>query len=218
VRVTNAQGSPLANSTLSFSVLTGSGSVASAASTTVTTDADGVAQTTWVLGAGSVRQYLEAKAGNATARLRAVVDTSRLMYLSVRDTAAVGDTLHLWTAVGLANAEGEAWGAAVTILSWGDTSYVTRTSRLTAADAQMRSFSHLALSKNSVTLAASLPTNASTSATAGPRMFAIDFVVRSAAKGKDINFTLANPALVGARTFTDLHGSVGAVGATVHVQ
>lgn len=218
VQVLNAQNSPLANSTVTFSVVTGSGSVASATSTTVTTDADGKAQTTWVLGEGSVRQLLQAKAGNATARLRAVVDTSRVMYLSVRDTVAVGDTIRVWTAVGLENAPGEAWGSAISVLNWGDTNSVRLTYRLAVADPSLKFFSHIGATGTAVASAASLPTNSSGSATGGPRMFGIDFVVKPAAKGKDVQFTLGATALVGARTFTNLRTSVGVVGATVHVQ
>lgn len=218
VQVLNAQSSPLANTTVTFNVITGGGSVANAASTTVTTDADGKAQVGWVLGEGSVRQVLEAKAGSVTTRLRAVVDTSRVMYLSVRDTAAVGDTIRVWTAVGLANAPGEAWGSAISMLSWSDTTLVRLTYRLGAADPGMKFYSHIAPSGSMVTSAASLPGNTTSSATGGPRLFGIDFVVKPGAKGKDVHFTLSSSALVGAGTFTDLHNSVGVVGATVHVK
>ena len=218
VQVFNGRNAPLANTTVTFNVVTGGGNVANASSASVTTDADGIARTSWVLGGGSVRQLLEAKAGNAATRLRAVVDTSRVMYLSVRDTAVVGDTIRVWTAVGLANAPGEVWGSAISILSWGDTSAVRLTYRLGVADPTMKFFSHIAPAGNMVTAAASLPGNNSANPAGGPRLFGIDFIVRSAAKGKDIHFTLGSTALVGAGTFTDLSSAIGAVGATVHVK
>lgn len=216
-KVVNAQGSPLSGASVTFKVARGNGYVANATSTTVVTDAQGTASVSWFLGSGTVRQALDVSAGTAVQRVAAVVDTTRLLYLSAPDTVNAGDTLHLWTAVGLSQAPGEVWGTLVSTLYWPDKSYVTFV-HLTPVDPAMVYFYHNAPTLDGVTLAASLPTNSAAAATSGPRMYSVDLVINSAAKGKDVLFTLGARDLVAARTFTDLKPRADAVGTSVHVR
>lgn len=214
-RVTNSQGNPIANTPVTFSVTRGFGSVASA---TVTSDANGQAATSWTLGDGSVRQLLSVTAGKVTQLATARVDTTRLVYLSVPDTAKVGDTLHVWTSVGLSAAPGEAWGSLVSTIGWSDTSYVKALS-YSRADARMEFFNVFGQTLRTLQTAASFPENQSSNLDGGPRVFALNFLVKQAASGKDVSFTVGASAIVGARTFTDLRSAAGsAVGATVHIR
>lgn len=214
-RVTNSRGNPIAGAAVSFTVTRGFGTVASS---TVTTDANGQATTTWSLGDGSVRQLLTIKAGSVSQLATARVDTTRTLYLSVRDTANVGDTLHVWASVGLAQAPGEAWGSLVSIFGWNDTSYVKALS-YSRADSHMEFFNVFGQTMRTLQTASSFPENQASNIDGGPRIFALNFLVKPGASGKDVSFTIGSSALVGARTFTDLRNSVGGtVGATVHVR
>jgi len=214
-RVTNAKGNALANTPVTFTVTRGSGIVAS---TMVTTDANGQASTSWTLGDGSVRQLLSVSAGKASQVATARVDTTRLIYLSVPDTAKVGDTLHVWTSVGLAGAPGEAWGSLLSIIGWSDTSYVKALS-YSRADTRMEFFNVFGQTMRTLQTAASFPENQASNLDGGPRVFALNFLVKQAATGKDVSFTIGSSGLVGARTFTDLRSAAGtAVGATVHIR
>ena len=214
-RVTNSRGNAIAGTSVTFTVTRGFGNVAAS---TVTTDANGEASTTWSLGDGSVRQLLTVKAGSVSQLATATVDTSRAVYLPERDTANVGDTLHVWASVGLGGAPGEAWGSLVSNLGWNDTSYV-KALTYSRADSHMEFFNVFGQTMRTLQTAASFPENQSSNPDGGPRVYALNFLVKQAASGKDISFTLGSSALVGARTFTDLRNSVvGSVGATVHVR
>ena len=88
-RVTNSQGNPLAGQAVSFAVTRGSGAVSAA---TVTTDNNGVAQTTWTLGTGAVRQEVTATVGSLAQVATATVDTTRSRARrACRCAAAVGN-------------------------------------------------------------------------------------------------------------------------------
>lgn len=212
--VTNAQGTGIAGAPVAFSVVRGLGMVANAPTTTVTTDGAGNAQVGWTLGNGAVRQQIAVTAGTVTQSVDATVDTSRALYISLRDTANVGDTLRVWAAAGLAGAPGEVWGAVMSTLTWTDTGYVTPF-RIVRVDSSARFYYHFAPSGKMLTTAASFPTNP---AGTGPRMWALDYVVKAAAKGHDVVFTFSASDLVAARTFVDLKNAVTPVGATVHIR
>ncbi|NUO64018.1 MAG: Ig-like domain-containing protein [Gemmatimonadaceae bacterium] len=214
-RVTNARGNAVANVPVTFTVTRGFGTVTSAS---VTTDANGEASTSWSLGDGSVRQLLTVQAGSVKQLATARIDTTRLVYLSAPDTVNVGDTVHVWTAVGLAGAPGEAWGSIVSTIGWSDTSSVKALS-YSRADTRMEFFNVFGQTLRTLQTAASFPENQASNIDGGPRVFALNFLVKPSASGKDVSFTVGASALVGARTFTDLRSAAGSsVGATVHVR
>lgn len=217
-RVTNARGNPVAGANIVFKVTRGAGAISDGSQFTTVTDANGTAQVNWALGSSAVRQQLSISAGTISQQVTATVDTARLLYLSTPDTVSVGDTIRVWASAGLADTPGEVWGSMIGSIGWSSASYVTWVQRVTPADRGMEFFYHSAPTSDALTMAGSLPSNAATSATAGPRMFRLDFVALPAAKGHDIVFNFSSTGLVAARTFTNLRTGIRVVGATVTVR
>ncbi|HEX2779059.1 MAG TPA: hypothetical protein VHM30_06155 [Gemmatimonadaceae bacterium] len=216
-QVKNAAGTPLSGKTVTITPARGDGTIGGSSSYTAVTDAEGKVQVPWSLGAGSVRQLLQFTAGSVSQRASATVDTTRTLYLSAPDTASVGDTVRVWTAVGLTQAPGEAWGALASTIAWGDSAYARATTVL-KADSRTAFFYHFAPARNEINTAVSLPANTASNVSGGPRMYGLAFVVKAPARGRDLRFTLSSTALVGASTFTDLLNGVTPVGATVHIR
>lgn len=216
-QVKSASGAALSGKTVTITPARGDGTIGGSSSYTAVTDAEGKVQVPWSLGAGSVRQLLQFSAGTVSQRATAIVDTTRTLYLSAPDTASVGDTVRVWTAAGLAQSPGEAWGALASTITWGDSSYAGAVTVI-KADSRTAFFYHFSPARNEINTAVSLPTNAAGSPTGGPRVYALDFVVKAAARGRDLRFTLSSSALVGASTFTNLLNGMNPVGATVHIR
>lgn len=204
-RVTNAQGNPVAGKPVTFTVTRGSGTVAAA---TVTTDNDGVAQTTWTLGSGAVTQTVKASIGSVQQLATAVVDTTRSLFLlAERDTVSVNDTIWLNVYAGT-SALGEARGAV-------QETFVNQNSsaaQLAAIIYYRPELIDNSGSESHLSILTSEPTNTA----ARERYLRLGYV---AVLGKrDVQFTHAVAAFYAARTFNDLLSRVGVVGANVHIR
>ena len=205
-RVTNAQGNPIAGNAVSFTVTRGDGAVSSA---TVNTDNDGVAQTGWTLGSGSVRQELTVAAGSLKQIATATVDTTRSLFLlPARDTVAVGDTIWLSLVSGTTALGNEVRGAV-------QESIVNSTpTAAKLAAIQYTGGEYFDYTGNSGTL--NLMTGGPTNTAARQTYMRVGYLTTSGAK--TIKFTHSAAGFVGARTFNDLLGRVSVVGASVYVR
>jgi hypothetical protein len=87
--------------------------------------------------------------------------------------------------------------------------------RIVRVDSSARFYYHFEPSGKMLTTAASFPANPAGS---GPRMWALDYVVKPGAKGHDVVFTFSASDLIAARTFVSLRDAVTPVGATVHIR
>jgi len=206
VRVTNAQGNPVAGKAVEFAVTRGAGTVASA---TVTTDNNGLAQTAWTLGSGSVRQEVTATAGAASGIAIATVDTTRSLFLlPTRDTVSRGDTIWLSLVSGTTGLNGEVRGAVQESIVNSTPSFA----KLAAIIYLSGEYFDYAGNSGTITMVSSGPTN-----TAGRQTYArVGYVTTSG--GRAIEFTHSATGFVGARTFTDLLGRASVVGASVYVR
>jgi len=209
VRVTNAQGNPVAGKPVDFTVTRGAGTVASA---TVTTDNNGVAQTAWTLGSGTVRQEVKATINSLVQSAVATVDTTRSLFLlPLRDTVSVGDTIWVSMIAGTSALNGETRGAVretVTnsIPSGAGIASVIYT-RGEYLDIQQPTGAVL----NFVT---SGPTNAQ----ARQLYMRLGYVARQIGSGHDVILTHTSDSFIGARTFNNLRDRVSVVGAVVHIR
>ena len=205
-RVTNAQGNPIAGSPVAFTVTRGDGTVASA---TVNTDNNGIAQTAWTLGSGSVSQELAAAAGSLKQLATATVDTTRSLFLlPMRDTVATGDTIWLSLISGTTALGGEVRGAVQeSIVNSTPVAARLAAIRYTAGE-------YFDYTGNSGTL--NLMTGAPTNTAARQTYMRVGYLVTSGSK--TIKFTHSAAGFVGARTFNDLLGRVSVVGASVYVR
>ena len=204
-RVTNAQGNPVSGQVVTFAVTRGGGSIAAP---TVTTDNNGVAQTTWTLGSGAVSQNVKAAVGSIQQLATAVVDTSRsLFFLAARDTVAVGDTIWIDVYSGT-SALGETRGA-------------VQESVINSAPAA----AHLAAiiytrgeliddtgNNSQINLITSGPTNT----LARQKYLRLGYVASSS--NRDVQFDHAAVAFYAARSFNDLLTRVSVVGTPVHIR
>jgi len=206
VRVTNSQGDPLVGQTVTFAVTRGGGSVASPS---VTSDNSGLAQTTWTLGSGAVRQSLKASAGSATALATATVDTTHSLYLMAeRDTVSLGDTIWLNVIAQTTGLPGEVRGAVQESFVNHNPS-AAQLIRLTYYDDTRPD---LAGTDANFVLLTSAPTNSA----ARQRYFLIGY--KATQSGEDIAFGHDASGFIGARTFTDLLSRVSVVGTVVHIR
>lgn len=205
-RVTNSQGNPVAGKAVSFAVTRGGGTVASSS---VTTDNDGIAQTTWTLGAGSVRQQVKATAGSVSSLATATVDTTRSLFLlPLRDTVSVNDTIWVTVVSGTSGLNGEVRGAVQESI----VNSIPTAARLVTLYYMQGEFFDYTGNSGTLNLITSGPTNTF----ARDTYLRIGYVATSA--GKDVNFSHAVSGFIGARTFTDLRSNVSVVGATVHIR
>jgi len=205
-RVTNAQGNPIAGNAVAFTVTRGDGTVASA---TVSTDNDGVAQTSWTLGSGTVRQEVTASAGSAKRIAIATVDTTRSLFLlPARDTVSAGDTIWLSLISGTTGLGGDVRGAVQETIVNG-TPTAARLASILYTGGEFFDYTG-----NSGTL--NLMTAGPTNIAARQRYMQVGYVATSGSK--TIKFTHSAAGFVSARTFNDLLGRVSVVGASVYVR
>jgi Big-like domain-containing protein len=206
VRVTNSQGNPVAGKAVSFAITRGGGTVASSS---VSTDDDGIAQTSWTLGAGSVKQQLKATAGSASQLATATVDTTRSLFLMpLRDTVSVNDTIWVTAVSGTTGLNGEVRGAVQESI----VNSIPTAARMVTLYYMQGEFFDYTGNGGTLNLVTSGPTNT----LARQTYLRIGYVAMSA--GKDVNFAHAVSGFFGARTFSDLRSSVSVVGATVHIR
>lgn len=205
-RVTNSQGNPLAGQSVAFTVTRGSGSVSSG---TVTTDNNGVAQTTWTLGAGAVRQQVAATVGSLKQIATATVDTTRSLYLMAKhDTVSANDTIWLDVIAQTTGLGGETRGAVQESFVNNNPS-AAQLVRIFYSRDELLNYSGTNSNLNILT---SGPTNAS------PRQLYLQLGYIATRSGQDIQFDHTASGFVAARTFTDLLNRVSVVGTVVHVR
>ena len=209
-RVTNSQGNPVSGASVTFAVTRGEGTVAS---TTVTTGGDGVAQTSWRLGSGAVRQELKASAGSVAQTATATVDTTRSLFLlAASDTVSVGDTIWVDFYAGTSGLGNETRGAIQ--------ESITNNVPLAATQVWPVYYYYanddieIAQPKASeLDFVTAGPTNTA----ARQRYLRVGYLARSFS-GKDVTFTHAANVLFGALTFNDLMIQVRVVGTSVHIR
>ena len=205
-RVTNSQGNPVAGKAVDFTVTRGDGTVASA---TVTTDNNGVAQTSWTLGSGSVRQEVTATAGTLNQVATATVDTTRSLFLlPARDTVSIGDTIWLSLVSGTSALGGEVRGAVQESIV-NDTPSAAQLAAIRYVGGEYFDYTGNSGPLNLMTAG---PTNTAARQT----YMHVAYVTKSGAR--TIKFAHSAAGFVGARTFNDLLGRVSVVGASVYVR
>lgn len=205
-RVTNAQGNPLSGQTVTFAVTRGSGSVSAG---TVTTDNNGVAQTSWTLGSGTVRQEVKATINSLFQTATATVDTSRSLYLMAKqDTVSVSDTIWINVIAQTTGLGGEVRGAVQE--SFINTSPgAAKLVRIFYSQGELLDY---AGTGSNLSILTSGPNNAS----ARQRYLQLGYVATRS--GQDIQFDHTATGFVAARTFTDLLSRASVVGTVVHVR
>ena len=208
-KVTNSQGNPVAGKAVDFTVTRGEGTVASA---TVTTDNNGVAQTSWTLGSGTVRQEVKATINSLVQTATATVDTTRSLFLlPLRDTVAVNDTIWVNMIAGTSALGGETRGAVQETITSNSPAAATPVSVIYTRG----EFLDLQQPTSAVlSLASSGPTNGQ------PRQLYIrvGYLARQLGSGHDVRLRHTASSVIGARTFTDLTSRVSVVGASVHIR
>ncbi|MFL5560266.1 MAG: Ig-like domain-containing protein [Gemmatimonadaceae bacterium] len=204
-RVTNAQGNPVAGKPVDFTVTRGGGSVAAL---TVTTDNSGIAQTTWTLGSGAVRQNVKASVGTVQGLATATVDTTRSLFLmAAKDTVSVGDTIWVDFYSGT-TALGETRGAVQETV----VNSIPLAAHLAAIIYTRGELIDDSGTNAQLTVVTSGPTNAQ----ARQKYMRFGYVASSS--GKDVQFNHTAAAFVAARTFNDLLSRASVVGTTVHIR
>ena len=205
-RVTNAQGNPLSGQSVSFAVTRGNGIVSAG---TVLTDNNGVAQTTWTLGAGAVRQEVAATIGSLKQVATATVDTSRALYLVAKqDTVSVQDTIWIDVVAQTTGLPGEVRGAVQESIIDRNPGAAQLVKLYYFGNEQV----DLAGTNSNFTILSSDPTNAA----ARQRYFLVGLVATRS--GQDIQFDHTASGFVAARTFTDLLNRASVVGTVVHIR
>lgn len=208
-RVTNAQGNPVSGKPVNFTVTRGLGAVAS---TTVNTDNNGIAQTSWTLGTGAVRQEVLATIASYEALATANIDTTRALFLmALKDTVSVGDTIWLNSISGTTGLGGEVRGAVQETIT-------------TSIQAAATPVSVIYTSGEYIDL--STPNGATLNViTSGPLnqsrrqlYMRTGYIARAIGAGKDIQFTHTSASFLGARSFNDLRNRVSVVGTSVHIR
>lgn len=204
-RVTNAQGNPVAGKPVDFIVTRGGGSVAAP---TVTTDNNGIAQTTWTLGSAAVRQTVKASVGTVQGLATANVDTTRSLFLmAASDTVSVGDTIWVDFYAGT-TALGETRGAVEESV----VNSIPMAARLAAIIYTRGELIDDTGASQQLTVVTSGPTNTQ------PRQRYMRFGYVASSSGKEVQFTHTAAAFVAARTFNDLLSRASVVGTTVHIR
>jgi hypothetical protein len=204
-RVTNAQGNPVSGQAVTFSVTRGGGSVAAP---TVTTDNDGVAQTTWTLGSGAVRQNVKAAVGSVKQLATATVDTTRSLFLlAAKDTVAAGDTIWIDVYAGT-SALGEVRGAV-------QESVINSTPSVAHLAAIIYTRGEL-IDDTGNSAQINLVTSGPTNTLARQKYLRLGYVASSG--NKDIQFNHTAVAFYAARSFNDLLSMVSVVGTPVHIR
>lgn len=208
-RVTNSQGNPVAGKAVTFTVTRGLGTVGSA---TVNTDNSGIAQTTWTLGNGAVRQEAVVTIGALTQMATASVDTTRSLFLmALRDTVSVGDTIWINEIAGTTALLGETRGAVQQTITTSSSAAASIVSVIYTSGEYIDINQPSAAVLNFITSGPANP---------APRQLYMrtGYLARSLGAGKDVQFTHAATAFLGARTFNDLLTRVSVVGTSVHIR
>lgn len=204
-RVTNAQGNPVSGQTVTFTVTRGGGSIGAPS---VTTDNNGVAQTTWTLGSGAVRQNLKASVGTVQQLATAVVDTTRSLFmLAASDTVSVGDTIWVDFYAGT-SALGETRGAVQETIA----NSIPLAARLASIIYTRGELIDDTGNNSQITVVTSGPTNTQA------RQKYMRFGYLATSSNKDVQFGHTASAFFAARTFNDLLSRVSVVGAPVHIR
>lgn len=207
-RVTNAQGNPVSGKAVNFTVTRGLGTVAS---TTVNTDNNGIAQTSWTLGTGAVRQEVLATTSSYEALATANIDTTRAFFLmALKDTVSVGDTIWLNVISGTTGLGGEVRGAAQETV----TTSIPAATRIVRIFYLSNYFDYQAPSGGSLSLVTSDPTNSLRRQT----YLQLGYVAQAIGAGKNVQFTHTAASLLGARSFNDLRNRVSVVGTSVRIR
>jgi hypothetical protein len=181
----------------------------------VTTNADGRASTPWMLGTQHIHQQATARAAGLDKVLTATasVDTTRALYVSVRDTVEAGDTVTVNVRINLAGAGNARRGMVVGTLGW-PTSQLTFQSLITR-EGDLSSSKYTSGANGALTVATGAPANVFT----GDEIaFAAHFLVPASASGQDIQLSLTPRGVVAAGTLADLLGQISAVGTSTHVR
>ena len=208
-RVTNAQGNPVSGKAVNFAVTRGLGTVAS---TTVTTDNNGVAQTTWTLGPGAVRQEARVTVASLSQTATATVDTTHALFINaLKDTVAVGDTIWLYSFAGTTSLNGETRGAVMESITTGPSSAVEVVS---VVYLQGEYIDLAQPSTATISFVTSGPKNTN------PRQnyLRTAYIAKQFGAGKDVQFAHGATSFLGARTFNDLLNRVNVVGTSVHIR
>lgn len=209
VRVTNAQGNPVAGKPVDFTVTRGAGTVASA---TVSTDNNGVAQTSWTLGSGTVRQEVKATINSLVQSAIATVDTTRSLFLlPSRDTVSVGDTIWVSMIAGTSGLNGEVRGAVRETI----TNNIPSGAGIARVIYTQGEFLDVQQPTGAVL---NFVTSGPTNAQARQLYMRLGYVARQIGSGHDVVLTHTSDSFIGARTFTSLRDRVSVVGAMVHIR
>lgn len=209
--VTNSQGNPVAGKTVTFTVVRGSGSVAAA---TVTTDNNGVAQTSWTLGNGAVRQNVKASVGTVNQLATATVDTTRSLFLMAeKDTVSVGDTIWIGVIAGTSGLGGETRGAINESIVTSIPAAATLTQPVYYYYANDY-ITYVRPNGGTVNFVTSGPSDSD----ARQKYLRVGYLAKSFGAAHDIQFTHAVTEFFGARTFNDLRDRVSVVGTLVHIR
>lgn len=209
VRVTNAQGNPVAGKPVDFTVTRGAGTVASA---TVTTDNNGVAQTAWTLGSATVRQEVKATTNSLVQSVYATVDTTRSLFLlPLRDTVSVNDTIWVNMIAGTSGLNGEVRGAVQETVS---NSIPAGAGLVRIMYTQGEMLDYQAPTGSALRLATTAPQNSQSR----QLYMRLGYLARAIGSGHDVLLTHTATSFIGARTFTDLTNRVSVVGASVHIR
>jgi hypothetical protein len=209
VRVTNAQGNPVAGKPVDFTVTRGAGTVASA---TVTTDNNGVAQTSWTLGTATVRQEVKATINSLVQSAVATVDTTRSLFLlPLRDTVSVGDTIWVSMIAGTSALNGEVRGAVRETIS----NSLASGAGIVRVIYTQGEFLDVQQPTGPVL---NFVTGAPMNTQARNLYMRVGYLARQLGSGHDVVLTHTATSFIGARTFTDLTNRVSVVGAVVHIR
>jgi Big-like domain-containing protein len=211
VRVTNSQGNPVSGTPVTFTITRGGGTVSAV---TVTSDANGIAQTTWTLGNGAVRQTIEVTAGSAELEVTANVDTTRALYLMAKaDTVSVGDTIWVDAVAGTSGLSGEVRGAVqetVTNSMPAGASFTPPVYYFYSGEY----IDYVQPKANELDFLTSNPGRTEST----QRYIRIGYIARQTGAGHNVDFKHDVKSFIGARTFTDLLSRVSVVGTTVHIR
>lgn len=209
VRVTNAQGNPVAGRPVDFTVTRGAGTVASA---TVTTDNNGIAQTSWTLGSGTVRQEVKATINSLVQSAIATVDTTRSLFLlPMRDTVSVGDTIWVSMIAGTSGLGGETRGAVQETV----TNSIPSGAGIVSVIYTRGEYLDLQQPTGAVL---KFVTSGPTNTQARQLYMRLGYVARQIGAGHDVTLTHTSDSFIGARTFNNLRDRVSVVGAVVHIR
>ncbi|MBV9773964.1 MAG: hypothetical protein JO040_08440 [Gemmatimonadetes bacterium] len=223
-RAYDSYGNDRPGAALALTVMRGGGTLAASSATT---GADGRMGATWTLGTQSVDQRVAAIAtlpatntgsvgnvGSVTAFATASVDTTRTLFLSLPDSAAVGDTVNAEVHVNLTGLGGTRRGLLSATLNW--TGATLRVVSIPIRDSREQGTSYIpAVGAAPVTVLVSRPRNDLPNEVA----FTVRFVVQARAfPSTDVAMSLTPLSLLGAGTFDDLLGSVSVVGDVIRIR